>query len=118
MALPVVLVVPVGYVLGVLERIPEVPRVHQEYSVLSQVGLDEVSCVPGVLERVPDLPRLSWVSPCFSQLRLCLPPTLGYTSHPFLFVAGLENEFPQMKEGDVFKMTAITSLNADSFQNE
>ena len=82
------------------------------------MGLDKVSCVPKVLERVPEVPRLSWVSPYFSQLRLCLPPALGYTSHPFLFVAGLENELPHMKEGGAFEMTVITSLNANSFQNE
>ena len=40
------------------------------------------------------------------------------TSHPFLFVAGLENELLHMKEGDVFEMTDITSPNANSFQNE
>ena len=66
------------------------------------MGLDEVGCVPGVLKRVPEVPQLSWVSPCFSQLRLCLPSALGYTSHPFLFVAGLENELPHMKEDGVF----------------
>ena len=67
MVLLVVLAVAVGYVLGVLGRVPEVPRVHQGYSVLSHVGLDEVGCVPGVLKRVPEVPRLSCVSPCFSN---------------------------------------------------
>ena len=78
------------------------------------MGLDEVGCVPGVLERVPEVPRFSWVSPCFPRLRLGLSPTSGNTSRLFLFVAELENELPHMREGDAFKMTAITSPNANS----
>ena len=95
-----------------------VPKVHQEYSALSHVGLDEVGCVPGVLEKVLGVPRLSWVSPCFSRLRLCLPPASGNTFRPFLFIAELENELPRIKEEGPFEMTTKNSSNVNSFQNE
>lgn len=80
--------------------------------------LDEVGYVPRVFGRVHVVPRLSWVSPYFSRLRLCLPPTSSNIYRPFLFVAELENQLLHMREGGAFEMTAITSPNTNfSFSN-